>query len=66
MTLLPLSRPADARAPARSDRHGFFTPEFRLIGIERLPGIGSGHLPLLARLRHMAGGGTSDDELGRL
>jgi endonuclease/exonuclease/phosphatase (EEP) superfamily protein YafD len=32
--------------------HVFFTPEFRLLGVERLPDIGSDHLPLLVRLCH--------------
>lgn len=32
--------------------HVFFTPEFRLLAVERLPDIGSDHLPLLARLCH--------------
>jgi hypothetical protein len=36
--------------------HVFFTPEFQLLSIERLPDIGSDHLPVLARLCHEAGG----------
>lgn len=36
--------------------HVFFTPDFRLLGIERLPDIGSDHLPLLARLCHAPAG----------
>ncbi len=45
--------------------HVFFTPEFRLLALERLPDIGSDHLPLLVRLCH-AGPGADPVPPGRV
>jgi endonuclease/exonuclease/phosphatase (EEP) superfamily protein YafD len=55
----PTWLPAPLRVPID---HVFFTLDFRLLGIERLPDIGSDHLPLLARLCHVASG---DEPRGR-
>jgi endonuclease/exonuclease/phosphatase (EEP) superfamily protein YafD len=42
--------------------HVFFTAEFRLLEIERLPDIGSDHLPLMARLCHVPVGNAPRGE----
>jgi endonuclease/exonuclease/phosphatase (EEP) superfamily protein YafD len=48
----PAWLPAALRVPID---HVFFTPEFSLISLERLPEIGSDHLPILARLCRVPG-----------
>ena len=45
----PTWLPAPLRVPID---HVLFTPEFRLLDLERLPDIGSDHLPLFAALCH--------------
>jgi endonuclease/exonuclease/phosphatase (EEP) superfamily protein YafD len=52
----PTWLPAALRVPID---HVFFTPEFSLLALERLPDIGSDHLPLLAHLCHTPGEDTS-------